>query len=130
VDRALVVNASPLILLARIDRLDLLVSLTKLLVVPEAVNEDPGTSCRRTTVPCTGASVHRTEAAVYRPGRSARRTRAAVCCTQTMVLLSGQRFGEHRQCSVARRERTFVRGQRLVVRIGRTVVHGQWHLVS
>jgi len=37
VDRALVVNASPLILLARIDRLDLLTSLTKLLVVPEAV---------------------------------------------------------------------------------------------
>lgn len=36
-DRALVVNASPLILLARIDRLDLLTSLTKLLVVPEAV---------------------------------------------------------------------------------------------
>lgn len=36
-DRALVVNASPLILLARIDRLDLLASLTKLLVVPEAV---------------------------------------------------------------------------------------------
>src|SRR3954452_7111133 len=37
VDRALVVNASPLILLARIDRLDLLASLAKLLVVPEAV---------------------------------------------------------------------------------------------
>jgi predicted nucleic acid-binding protein len=37
VDRALVVNASPLIFLARIDRLDLLVSLAKLLVVPEAV---------------------------------------------------------------------------------------------
>ena len=36
-DRPLVVNASPLILLARIDRLDLLVSLAKLLVVPEAV---------------------------------------------------------------------------------------------
>lgn len=36
-DRALVVNASPLILLARIDRLDLLASLAKLLVVPEAV---------------------------------------------------------------------------------------------
>lgn len=36
-DKALVVNASPLILLARIDRLDLLASLTKLLVVPEAV---------------------------------------------------------------------------------------------
>jgi len=37
VDRALVVNASPLILLARIDRLDLLTSLAKLLVLPEAV---------------------------------------------------------------------------------------------
>jgi len=37
VDRALVVNASPLILLARIDRLDLLVSLAKLLVLPAAV---------------------------------------------------------------------------------------------
>jgi predicted nucleic acid-binding protein len=37
VDKALVVNASPLILLARIDRLDLLISLAKLLVVPEAV---------------------------------------------------------------------------------------------
>jgi predicted nucleic acid-binding protein len=37
VDRVLVVNASPLILLARIDRLDLLASLAKLLVVPEAV---------------------------------------------------------------------------------------------
>ena len=36
-DRALVVNASPLILLARIDRLDLLTSLAKLLIVPEAV---------------------------------------------------------------------------------------------
>lgn len=36
-DRALVVNASPLILLARIDLLDLLASLAKLLVVPEAV---------------------------------------------------------------------------------------------
>lgn len=36
-DRVLVVNASPLILLARIDRLDLLASLAKLLVVPEAV---------------------------------------------------------------------------------------------
>ena len=36
-DRVLVVNASPLIFLARIDRLDLLVSLAKLLVVPEAV---------------------------------------------------------------------------------------------
>ena len=36
-DRALVVNASPLILLARIDRLDLLTSLAKLLVLPEAV---------------------------------------------------------------------------------------------
>ena len=35
--RALVVNASPLILLARIDRLDLLTSLAKLLIVPEAV---------------------------------------------------------------------------------------------
>jgi predicted nucleic acid-binding protein len=33
----LVVNASPLILLARIDRLDLLASLAKLLVVPKAV---------------------------------------------------------------------------------------------
>jgi len=37
VDRVLVVKASPLIFLARIDRLDLLVSLAKLLVVPEAV---------------------------------------------------------------------------------------------
>jgi predicted nucleic acid-binding protein len=37
VDRALVVNASPLILLARIDRLDLLASLAKLVVVPKAV---------------------------------------------------------------------------------------------
>jgi predicted nucleic acid-binding protein len=37
VDRVLVVNASPLIFLARIDRLDLLASLAKLLVVPEAV---------------------------------------------------------------------------------------------
>jgi predicted nucleic acid-binding protein len=37
VDRTLVVNASPLILLARIDRLDLLASLAKLLVLPEAV---------------------------------------------------------------------------------------------
>jgi predicted nucleic acid-binding protein len=37
VDRALVVNASPLILLTRVERLDLLVSLAKLLVVPEAV---------------------------------------------------------------------------------------------
>jgi predicted nucleic acid-binding protein len=37
VDRGLVVNASPLIFLARIDRLDLLASLAKLLVVPEAV---------------------------------------------------------------------------------------------
>lgn len=36
-DRALVVNASPLILIARIDRLDLLTSLAKLLIVPEAV---------------------------------------------------------------------------------------------
>lgn len=36
-DRPLVVNASPLILLARIDRLDLLASLTKLVVVPKAV---------------------------------------------------------------------------------------------
>ncbi|HEV7506372.1 MAG TPA: DUF3368 domain-containing protein [Thermoanaerobaculia bacterium] len=36
-DRTLVVNASPLILLARIDRLDLLASLAKLLVVPAAV---------------------------------------------------------------------------------------------
>lgn len=36
-DRVLVVNASPLIFLARIDRLDLLSSLAKLLVVPEAV---------------------------------------------------------------------------------------------
>lgn len=36
-DRVLVVNASPLIFLARIDRLDLLASLAKLLVVPEAV---------------------------------------------------------------------------------------------
>jgi predicted nucleic acid-binding protein len=37
VDRVLVANASPLILLARIDHLDLLASLAKLLVVPEAV---------------------------------------------------------------------------------------------
>jgi predicted nucleic acid-binding protein len=37
VDRTLVVNASPLILLARIDRLDLLASLADRLVVPEAV---------------------------------------------------------------------------------------------
>jgi predicted nucleic acid-binding protein len=37
VDKALVVNASPLILLARIERLDLLASLAKLLIVPEAV---------------------------------------------------------------------------------------------
>jgi predicted nucleic acid-binding protein len=37
VDRTLVVNASPLILLARIDRLELLASLAKLLVLPEAV---------------------------------------------------------------------------------------------
>jgi predicted nucleic acid-binding protein len=37
VDRTLVVNASPLILLARIDRLDPLASLAKLLVLPEAV---------------------------------------------------------------------------------------------
>jgi predicted nucleic acid-binding protein len=37
VDSALVVNASPLILFARIDRLDLLVSLTKVLVTPQAV---------------------------------------------------------------------------------------------
>jgi len=37
VDEALVVNASPLIFLARIERLDLLASLAKLLVVPEAV---------------------------------------------------------------------------------------------
>ena len=36
-DRPLVVNASPLILLARIDRLDLLASLAKVLVLPEAV---------------------------------------------------------------------------------------------
>lgn len=36
-DRTLVVNASPLILLARVDRLDLLVSLAKPLVLPEAV---------------------------------------------------------------------------------------------
>ncbi|MFL6198793.1 MAG: DUF3368 domain-containing protein [Thermoanaerobaculia bacterium] len=36
-DKVLVVNASPLIFLARIDRLDLLASLAKLLVVPEAV---------------------------------------------------------------------------------------------
>ena len=36
-DKALVVNASPLIFLARIERLDLLASLAKLLVVPEAV---------------------------------------------------------------------------------------------
>jgi predicted nucleic acid-binding protein len=40
VDRALVVNASPLIFLARIDRLDLLASLAKLLVVPEAVIQE------------------------------------------------------------------------------------------
>jgi predicted nucleic acid-binding protein len=37
VDKVLVVNASPLIFLARIERLDLLASLAKLLVVPEAV---------------------------------------------------------------------------------------------
>lgn len=37
VDETLVVNASPLILLARIERLDLLASLAKILVVPEAV---------------------------------------------------------------------------------------------
>jgi predicted nucleic acid-binding protein len=37
VDRTLVVNASPLILLSRIARLDLLTSLAELLVVPEAV---------------------------------------------------------------------------------------------
>ncbi|HSK80513.1 MAG TPA: DUF3368 domain-containing protein [Thermoanaerobaculia bacterium] len=36
-DEALVVNASPLILLSRIERLDLLASLAKLLIVPEAV---------------------------------------------------------------------------------------------
>lgn len=36
-DRTLVVNASPLILLARIDRLDLLTPLADLLVVPDAV---------------------------------------------------------------------------------------------
>lgn len=36
-DRALVVNASPLILLARIERLDLLAALADHLVVPEAV---------------------------------------------------------------------------------------------
>ena len=36
-DRTLVVNASPLILLSRIARLDLLTSLAELLVVPEAV---------------------------------------------------------------------------------------------
>lgn len=36
-DRAFVVNASPLILLARIDRLDLLAALAETLVVPEAV---------------------------------------------------------------------------------------------
>jgi predicted nucleic acid-binding protein len=40
VDRALVINASPLILLARIDRLDLLVSRAKPLVVPEAVIQE------------------------------------------------------------------------------------------
>jgi predicted nucleic acid-binding protein len=37
VDRILVVNASPLILLSRIKRLDLLASLAAQLVVPEAV---------------------------------------------------------------------------------------------
>jgi predicted nucleic acid-binding protein len=37
VDRVLVVNASPLIFLARIERLDLLTSLAKSLVVPAAV---------------------------------------------------------------------------------------------
>ena len=37
VDRALVVNASPLILLARIERLDLLTALAEQVVVPEAV---------------------------------------------------------------------------------------------
>lgn len=36
-DRVLVVNASPLILLSRTDRLDLLATLAKSLVVPEAV---------------------------------------------------------------------------------------------
>ena len=36
-DETLVVNASPLILLSRINRLDLLASLAKLVVVPEAV---------------------------------------------------------------------------------------------
>ena len=36
-DRVLVVNASPLIFLARIERLDLLTSLAKPLVVPAAV---------------------------------------------------------------------------------------------
>jgi predicted nucleic acid-binding protein len=40
VDKALVVNASPLILLARIERLDLLASLAKSLVVPEAVIQE------------------------------------------------------------------------------------------
>jgi predicted nucleic acid-binding protein len=37
VDKVLVINASPLILLARIERLDLLVSLAKSIIVPEAV---------------------------------------------------------------------------------------------
>lgn len=36
-DKVLVVNASPLILLSRIERLDLLTSLAKSLIVPEAV---------------------------------------------------------------------------------------------
>jgi predicted nucleic acid-binding protein len=40
VGRSLVVNASPLILLARIDRLDLLTSLANELVLPEAVTRE------------------------------------------------------------------------------------------
>jgi len=50
VDRPLVVNASPLILLSRISRLDLLTSLAELLVVPEAVIREiqAGSHCDET----------------------------------------------------------------------------------